>query len=831
MRAGNGGLKVPLGSGSSPVEAARSRARLADGLCLLALLGFACAVAAPVFAGGVPVAMDTLALWGPQAVTAPQPVHNPDLADSALIYLPWQGFVRHSLAEGEWPLWNPDVFAGYPFQGNPQTQLYYPVMWLLWLLPLAQALQVGEIVHLWLAGAGMYVLARVLGTSRTGSVLAGLTFAGCGQLYMLLVYPGQAYIFPWLPWVVAAAEIAWRRRSWGWAAGAGGLFGVLALAGHLQWFLYSAMFLAAWGVAHLGYAAWILWRHPTPGGGRAWAGQAARVAAILAWGPALAAVQLFPFVELSRLSTRFSDVGGPIGPDDPARTLRLLARQLHLFVPQLFGNSVGQIGNPLVFNNCWYVGLAPLVLALIALGGRRERRVWLIGALGLAAFAAAAGLPLFNRIQQLPGLQALIPQRIAYLFMFCVAALAGLGFDTWLDLARRRVGVAAGTGAALVLAGAGIIYLLADRHAQSATTPALYALQTDAFRQAALIAGGLLLWGLATLALRGDRRRWGRAVLAGGLLGLTGVDLLTYAPDYNTYSPPSALQPQAPAADAMRDGAGGGRMMAPDAPGAMFPPSEALLYGLHDVQGYDALHLARYEAYWAAGEPTLRQGTVANYFNVMIRPQNYTSTLADLLNVVYVTTWSPLPTPPARLEPIYTGDVAVYRNRDALPRAFVVGGAEVLAAEAIPPRLAAPGFDPRRAVLLEQAPPADFPTTPGDPTPPGTATITGYRNLSVDLTAQMDRPGWLVLGDVNYPGWTVTVDGQPAPLYTAYSILRAVPLAAGTHTIRFAFQPLSVWLGGLVSGVALLLVVGVIGGAALRRRRAGPRAEATGGLR
>jgi hypothetical protein len=261
-------------------------------------------------------------------------------------------------------------------------------------------------------------------------------------------------------------------------------------------------------------------------------------------------------------------------------------------------------------------------------------------------------------------------------------------------------------------------------------------------------------------------------------------------------------------------------MIAPDAPGATFPPSEAVLYGLHDVQGYDSLHLARYEAYWAAGEPALGTGTQANYFNVMMRPQNNTSTLADLLNVAYVTTWAPLPSVPAKLEPLYTTGVGVYRNRAALPRAFVAGGAEVLAAEAIPARVAAPGFDPRRAVLLEQAPPAGFPATPGDPAPPGTATITRYRNLSVDVAAQMDRPGWLVLGDVNYPGWHVTVDGQPAPLYTAYSLLRAVPLAAGSHTVRFAFQPLSALLGAGVSGGALLLVGGIIGAAAVRRRRA-----------
>jgi hypothetical protein len=147
-----------------------------------------------------------------------------------------------------------------------------------------------------------------------------------------------------------------------------------------------------------------------------------------------------------------------------------------------------------------------------------------------------------------------------------------------------------------------------------------------------------------------------------------------------------------------------------------------------------------------------------------------------------------------------------------------------MSAAAIPARIAEPGFDPRRAVLLEQAPPPGVPATPSDGPAPGTATITRYRNLSVDLTAQMDRPGWLVLGDVNYPGWQVTVDGRPAPLYTAYYILRAVPLPAGAHTVRFEFRPGSVLLGGALSGIALLAALGVLAYSGFARFRS-PRRQ------
>jgi len=88
----------------------------------------------------------------------------------------------------------------------------------------------------------------------------------------------------------------------------------------------------------------------------------------------------------------------------------------------------------------------------------------------------------------------------------------------------------------------------------------------------------------------------------------------------------------------------------------------------------------------------------------------------------------------------------------------------------------------------------------------------------VDVQADLAQPGWLVLGDVNYPGWQVTVDGQPAALYSGDYILRAVPLAAGRHAVHFFFRPTSVLLGGAISGLGLLAALAVLVGA---RRRPG----------
>src|SRR5687767_673986 len=93
----------------------------------LAILLFALALCWPVLQGRVPVASDTLALWAPWSQLPHEPVHNVSLADSAHLYLSWASFARGAVAGGEWPLWDPYTFAGYPFAANAQNQLYYPL--------------------------------------------------------------------------------------------------------------------------------------------------------------------------------------------------------------------------------------------------------------------------------------------------------------------------------------------------------------------------------------------------------------------------------------------------------------------------------------------------------------------------------------------------------------------------------------------------------------------------------------------------------------------------------------------------------------------------------
>ena len=56
-------------------------------------------------------------------------------------------------------------------------------------------------------------------------------------------------------------------------------------------------------------------------------------------------------------------------------------------------------------------------------------------------------------------------------------------------------------------------------------------------------------------------------------------------------------------------------------------------------------------------------------------------------------------------------------------------------------------------------------------------------------------PGVLVLSEIDYPGWTVFVDGDKKSIEPAHGILRSVKIEDGNHDIRFIYQPITVYSG------------------------------------
>src|SRR5258708_36784182 len=90
----------------------------------------------------------------------------------------------------------------------------------------------------------------------------------------------------------------------------------------------------------------------------------------------------------------------------------------------------------------------------------------------------------------------------------------------------------------------------------------------------------------------------------------------------------------------------------------------------------------------------------------------------------------------------------------------------------------------------------------------------------------MTRPGAVILNDFYSPGWTASVDGQPARIYRANALVRGVLAQAGRHRIEMRYQLPRLRAGLAVSGASLLACVLLIAGGTLPRKTISGRSPA-----
>jgi hypothetical protein len=151
--------------------------------------------------------------------------------------------------------------------------------------------------------------------------------------------------------------------------------------------------------------------------------------------------------------------------------------------------------------------------------------------------------------------------------------------------------------------------------------------------------------------------------------------------------------------------------------------------------------------------------------------------------------------------------VWIYQNPNVLPRAYIVHHVQVAPDGRDLEVLQSPQFNVFRTVTLDTPLPTDQAASlsPQPVRSEAQATITRYEAHRVDIEAQTPIPGILVLADVNYPGWQVSVDGQSEQLLQVNHALRGVYLPAGTHSISFSFQPIIFYAALGVTGLTVVL--------------------------
>jgi hypothetical protein len=709
--------------------------------------------------------------------------------DGSVQWYAWYRFAADWVRRGVLPLWDPYVYGGHSFIGEAQAGLFYPFNLLqAFLIPAGQSLSPSLIYwmaafHGFLAASFMYLLARVLGMQRGPAIVSGVIFSCGGFLgHRLFGHLSIYYGCVWLPLLLALLHLAVTRRRPLLAVLAGLVLGMVALVGHLMPPVYSGLVLAAYAV-YLACSAWRRRQRPA-----ACLYPLVMLLLVGAFALGAAAVQIIPSLEYESLALKWTGAPAPPLRGNERSSYEIASSFYYLHPQQLVSFLIPFLYSP--EEGSGYFGILPLVLMTIGVLAWRRRGVGFFTLLGLAALLFALGresvvhalawllVPLLEK--------ARIAVRGLYIVTLCAALLAGWGvqamllptprLDRLVSIVLRLFGYAAAAVAlgAIALATWGI----------QQSPPA----KLDFYFSFVLMT--LMAWAaLATWRpLRLAPRAWYALLLAVLLFDLlshgSGLFRVVSKFDRQTNWSPEIYYRDIGAVRFLKDQPGYFRV---DVRNNVLSPNLGDVWSLYSVTGHG-------------------NTMVEDYHRLRSLAWQPGGRLYDMLNVRYVVATDTVGTLPLVYDgDLSAGDLKVYENPTALPRAWVVHKTiEVPPGQATWERIASPGFDPLNEAIV--ASPVDLP--PGGSG--GSARITEYTLHAIAVEVDSPVDALLVMSENYYPGWTARVDGQLVEVVRVNGGLRGVLAPSGQHGIVFTYEPMSFKLGAIVTAVTLL-IAGLIG--------------------
>jgi hypothetical protein len=672
-----------------------------------------------------------------------------DLGGSDLVHqnVPFRQVMAEALRRGELPFWTRDMATGFPLLSEGQVgALYPPNLLLLWLLPIAPAVNLFAILHFLLAGLSTALYARTLGLGVLASTFAALVFALCGFLVVHLKHLNILAAAAFAPLFFALIEWHFRARRPRWsAAGAALVTAAMILPGHPQ-APYSTLLLGALYAA--ARACGLARRGEAVRAGR-------RLALLLAGvllGLGLAAPQLLPTLEMHRESHR----AGGMSWDEVTRYAYHPRHLITFLSPYHFGDPADDTWPKLageqerlwpgVRTVFWeitgYVGWIPLLLGLLALAlsarGRLRRSpdaahleasALLLGGFALLSLLLVLGK--FTPVHRIfhsfvPGFAFFrFPSRFLLYVDLFLALLAGIG----LELASRRLRPRAALGAGLA----------------------------------------------ATL--------------------LAVADLSWFGRHHNPVAEASRWLSPPPLAQLLAAEPAPYRVYTLESSGAWERANELAQGWRGSLEPYYALrNLPMASANLSDGIPSL-EFYLPSFYPTRLDvtrdlPGPLPLRLLGVWNVKYVLSPIPLGDPLLELRRTFPGPLHLYENRVAKPRAFLAFRAQRHAdLGSVRDALYSPNFDP--AVVHVEDPDGRLPLPAGPRARSAPAREISQGGDFVEFEVESERAGVFFASELFYPGRSAEVDGEPVELFAANGVGVALALPPGKHrvTLRYRCRP------------------------------------------
>ena len=742
---------------------------------------------------------------------------------------PVRDFAGQALKAGQGiPEWNPYLFGGLPYIAAMHGDIFYPTALLRLILPTDAGLTWGFILHLFLAGCFTYGFLRAWGFGFFPSLVAGIGYMMSGELAGLVSpgHDGKLFVSALMPltlWFLVRGVRDGRHWAWGGVAIAVGL---AVLSPHPQLLQYMLLTCGAFAL-YLALAS-----HPGVGKleRKVVLQRLGFATAAVAVGFLIGAVQYMPVLEYVPFSPR----AGGKGWEHAISYSMPIEELINFYLPQFSGILEGYWGRNGIHFHSEYLGAATLLLASAGFVGSEARkgfrRFWL-GVLVVSILWSLGGFTPFYRIVYalVPGSKFFrAPSTMLMVVALATAVLAALGTERIFarEVSRRfLIGWIAGAGVVALLAVSGGFTALASSIA--AAFPFDTADRIEANRLPVAMGGLrslLFLAAAAGVVLLAATGRIQSRVMGWALAAIVALDLWSVERHYWIFSPPaSVLYASDPAVEYLRTAEPGRVIVAPlSSQGITFrdPAYEGdalMVHRVRLVRGYHGNELGRYQRL-ASQE----------------RPGDYGNTLNPafwrLANARYLYTNGELGDSALKklVGPVKNASgstVYLYRLPGDNPPAwvtttFVKAGDEATAGTILDPR-----FDPLRVAVFDSAASVTAPALTTLPEPLAITTrITRYDpgHIALELSAPAPAGSALVVSENYFPGWTVSIDGRPPvpAIRTDFTFL-GVPLPAGARRVSLDFHDPAYATGKLVTMVAVLIALAVLGAGLLldRRRR------------
>ena len=722
----------------------------------------------------------------------------------------------NSLKEGIIPLWNSYIFAGMPFIATLHPAIFYPLNAIFLILPINFAINYSISLHLSLSGIFMYYFLRHHGTSRSAAIIAGIVYTFSAPQIMH-IYAGHLNALTSMIWTPLMFLFLGRLLK-----GEGYKYGVLLsivisiqlLAGQPQYLFYSliALFLYL-----LFFIFWL--RRDKTDWGKIWQRNFAFIAFIIL-GLLISAIQILPTLEMTKYSTRGNLTYEWI------TSFSLPPENLITFlIPDFFGNilKIPYWGKNYLWEMTAYVGIMPLLLALIAIFYVRKRIVYFFTFLAAISLILALGkyTPLLKVLYTyIPGFNLFRGNsKFIFLNALSLAALSGFGIDAFVKgfdgFRKQKFKIEIIAISCIIVTSFLLILKIFDENwFREAINKAAYSQDFYGNWKVVLYKGfettalanfrnctvkttiPLLMLGTSILLLFAYRKLSKKAFIT-SVFAIIIFDLFSFGIPYMVSFDSKELYWNNEIISFLRQDKDPFRIIAPE-----MEVNSGMVPRIETLGGHDAMMIKRYSEFI-----NFSQGNRPDMHILWVNI-THLNKLTDLLNAKYLLLSSDKKVDiPSFVVVFDNGCHCIYRNRNVLPRAFIVHNTKIIKdRDNIFKEMISPEFNPVSYAIIEEELGVEYALSNKSTNQNSVVNFIQYSPNKVTMEVHLKQPGLLILGDVYYPGWKVYVDNKIDKIYRANYVMRAVYLKEGNHTVRFIYDPLLFKVGLIITLLTLLTI-------------------------